>query len=278
MKLIIQILTPDSKIPNLAAMKISAYHKQLGDAVVFNFPLAGGDLTYASVIFQWTPDPIADLVGGPKYPEVKLPPEIDAMKPDYTLYPNMEYSMGYTYKTCPRTCEFCIVPKQNLDDKHYSIWTFHDERFKKICLMNNNTFADPDWRDTFSEIEDARLTIVDNNGFDVRFVTEEHAVRLKRLRFDGQIHTAWDFIDHEADIVRGLGYLKAAGVRPVSVYILIGHTTHEENLHRVMTVEEMGYDAFVMPKNKHDFYQRSFARWCNHKATFKTVRWQDYKG
>jgi hypothetical protein len=217
-------------------------------------------------------------VGGPKYPEGKLPPEMDVMSPDYSLYPNIDYSIGYTYKACPRTCEYCIVPKQQLDDKHYSIWDFHDSRFKKICLMNNNTFADPNWRDTFAEIEDAKLTVVDHNGYDLRLITEDHAERLKRLKFDGQIHTAWDFPEHEAEVVRGLQFLKAANVKPVTVYIMIGHTTHKENMHRVMTVEDLGYDAFVMPLDKHDFYQRSFARWVNHKATFKTVKWEDYKG
>lgn len=273
----IQILTPDSRIPNLAAMKISAYHKQLGDAVTFNFPLAGGDLTYASVLFQWTPDPIADLMGGPKYPEGKLPPEMDAMRPDYTLYPNMEYSMGYTYKACPRTCSFCIVPKQNLDDNHYSIWDFHEPRFKKICLMNNNTLADANWRDTFAEIVDAGLVIVDQNGYDLRFIGEEQADWFKRLKFDGYIHAAWDFPEHEAEVLRGLCNLKKAKVPRVMVYVMIGHTTPEEDLHRVMVIDAIGYDPFVMPLDKTNSYQKRFARWCNHKAIFKTVQWKDYR-
>ncbi len=274
----ISILTPDSKIPNLAAMKISSYHGKLGDEVILNFPLMQSDLTYASVLFSWTLDPNADLVGGSKYPTVTLPPEIEISMPDYSLYPKIDYSMGYTYKACPRTCDFCIVPKQKLGDKHYSIWDFHESRFNKIMLMNNNTFADPFWRDTFEEIIDAHLTVMDQNGFDARLITEEHASWLKRLRFQGQIHTAWDYVEHEVEVLRGLNELKKARVYPVTVYILIGHTTHEENLHRVMTVENMGYDAFVMPLNRSDPYQRAFARWCNHKAVFKSVHWEEYRG
>src|SRR4030067_3255639 len=104
----INILTPDSLKPNLAAMKISAFHKNIGDEVFLNFPLIKADFTYASVLFSQTPNPIADQVGGPKYPESRLDPVIDAMQPDYLLYPKLDHSIGYTYKACPRSCDLCV--------------------------------------------------------------------------------------------------------------------------------------------------------------------------
>ncbi len=284
--MLVNIYTPDSKIPNLAAMKISAYHKQLGDKVTLNFPYFYGmsaDLTYASVLFKETIDPAADLVGGPKYPEDKLPSEMDRMRPDYTLYPKINYSMGYTYKTCPRTCDFCIVPKQRNDDTHYSIWDFHDSQFKKICLMNNNTLADPNWRETFEEIIDAKLTVIDQNGYDARFITEEVASWFAKIKFDGMIHLAWDFIDHEIDVLKGICNLKKAipsmfNSKRVSTYILIGYdSTPEEDLHRVLVLDAMKAEPFVMPYDRTDAYQQRFARWVNARQIFKKVRWQDYR-
>jgi hypothetical protein len=280
----VNIYTPDSKMPNLAAMKISAYHKQIGDRVTLNRPYFSGmnaDLTYASVLFRGTPEkeyPAADLVGGPAFPESKLPPEMDTMKPDYALYPGIDYSMGYTYKACPRTCEHCIVPKQQNDDKHYSIWDFHETRFKKIMLMNNNTFADPNWRDTFAEIADAKLTVIEH-GFDARYVGKEQAQAIKNLKREGYIHFAWDYPEHEEDVLRGLCHLRTAKVSKVMVYVMIGHTTPEEDLHRVLILDAMGFDPYVMPLDKSNEYQRKFQRWCNAKQVFnKPVRWQDYKG
>ena len=41
----------DSKIPNLALMKISAYHKSIGDQVGFN--VGDPDKIYASCVFDW---------------------------------------------------------------------------------------------------------------------------------------------------------------------------------------------------------------------------------
>lgn len=270
------ILTPDSKRHNLAAMKISSYHKALGDSVVHNFPLIKVDVTYASILFDYTTDPICDIMGGPKYPEFKLPPEIDKMKPDYSMF-NIDYSIGYTYKACPRTCEFCIVPKQQNEETHYSIWEFHDPKFKKICLLNNNTLADPYWRDTFQEIKDADLTIVDQNGYDPRYITEDVAKEFKGLKFEGYLHTAWDYPEHEAEVLQGLCNLQSVRKSGIMCYVLIGHTTHEENMHRVSTLDAMRIDPFVMPLNKKDAYQKRFARWVNHKAIFKTVKWEDYK-
>lgn len=274
----ISILTPDSKKPNLAAMKISAWHRAQGDSVELNMPLMPSDFTYASLLFKSTQDPHADLIGGSKYPEIKLDPEVDAMKPDYSIYPYIDYSLGYTYRACPRTCEFCIVPQQNNSEEHYSIWDFHDKRFNKICLMNNNTLADPRWRETFQEIIDADLTVIDENGYDARLITDESAWYLSQIKFQGYIHLAWDFPEHKKDVLRGIKRLLRHGVKKIMVYVLIGNgTTVKEDVYRVMRLQILGVDPYVMPMDKTNTYQKRFKRWCNRKAIFKTVKWEDYR-
>lgn len=273
----INIMTPDSKRPNLAAMKISSWHKVNEDEIFLNFPLCNADFTYASLLFDWTPDPYADLIGGSKYPESKLDSEIDLMKPDYSLYPNIDYSLGYTYKACPRTCDFCIVPKQHNEETHYSIWTFHEPKFKKIGLLNNNTLADPQCRETFQEIIDANLIYIDMSGFDLRLITEEIVQWISKLKIEGYLHCAWDFVEHESLIIQGLKHLSNAGIKKIMCYVLIGYnSTPEEDLYRIEKLRTL-YDPFVMPFNKFNPYQKKFTRWVNHKAIFKTVEWKDYK-
>jgi hypothetical protein len=272
----INILTPDSTKPNLAAMKISAWHKAQGDNVELNFPLMNADFTYASVLYKKTIDPHADLIGGPKYPESKLDQEIEEMKPDYTIYPKMDYSLGYTYMACPRTCEFCVVPKQNNSEKHHSIFDFHDNKFTKIALMNNNTLADPYWRETFQEILDAKLTVKDIGGYDARLITDESAWYMSKIKWDGLIHLAWDFPDHKKEVLAGIKRLLRHGIKNIMVYVLIGETTHKENIYRVLRLKSMNIDPFIMPLNKDDPYQKRFARWVNFKAIFKTVPWSEY--
>lgn len=52
----IGILAVDSNFPNLALMKISAYHKARGDQVEWYNPLCKYDKVYAAKVFTFTPD------------------------------------------------------------------------------------------------------------------------------------------------------------------------------------------------------------------------------
>ena len=99
------------KIPNLALMKISAYHKQKGDTV--DFDLNNPDRMYTSIIFtknkgkalnQRLGESCEYLFGGSGINlNSKLPDEIEFIKPDYDLYPS-EYSQGYSTRGCDRNC------------------------------------------------------------------------------------------------------------------------------------------------------------------------------
>lgn len=65
----------------------------------------------------------------------------------------------------------------------------------------------------------------------------------------------------------------------IYVYVLIGFNTSEsQDLYRVLILKSLGIDPFVMPFDKSDLYQKSFARWVNHKAIFNKVKWENYKG
>lgn len=69
----VALIDVDSKIPNLALMKASAWHKARGDEVKLYEPLFDNpDLAYASKIFDFTPDypymPDCEVLrGGPGY-------------------------------------------------------------------------------------------------------------------------------------------------------------------------------------------------------------------
>lgn len=98
----------DGKLPNLALMKLSTWHKALGDTVYLN-TCDRPDKVYISVLFTWSRSkaekimqlyPRAEIkIGGTgwdfivnekgRFVEVthtELPPEIEACKPDYDLY------------------------------------------------------------------------------------------------------------------------------------------------------------------------------------------------
>ena len=110
--------------PNLALMRISAYHKARGDQVEWWWSdFIHYDIVYMSKIFsdaytKDVPEPLnADKVikGGTGYcislvdgvevfdkaKNEELPPEIEKMFPDYSLYPQFDFAVSMTSRGCP---------------------------------------------------------------------------------------------------------------------------------------------------------------------------------
>ena len=283
----------DSKIPNLALMKISAFHKERGDVVEPYSPLFKEqyDKVYASTIFNFSAksllDPERMVIGGSAWDLHKdLPPEVERSAPDYSFF-NYEHSIGFTMRGCRFRCKFCVVPEKEGRPKMNStideIWTQRASDF--IVLLDNDFFGNPEWRERIAEISKHGLRVNFNQGLNIRIITDEQARALASVRFCNyhqtarQVHFAWDRFNDEKLIDAGIERVKAAGIRPAQMmfYVLIGFdTTPEQDYYRVMKLRGLGCDPFVMPYDKGDLYQRRFARWVNHKAIFKSVRWEDY--
>jgi hypothetical protein len=263
----INLLT-DAPKHNLALMKLSTWHKNQGDKILLNMAIIKADYTYASVLFNRNRKTfLADEYGGPAFLENgNLPISIDDMIPDYDLF-KLDYSLGYTFRPCKRKCKFCKVPLLNHPDtSHRSIWGFHNDKFSKICLLNNNTFYDPKWKRTFEEIWDARLTVIDENGYDLRLIDEEKADALKLTRFEGYIHYAWDRMRDEKKILKGLKIAPRG-----RVYVLIGYdTTEEEDIYRCQKIVDYGHDPYIMPYNQ-SISEKRFKRFID------TFMWRKYK-
>jgi len=256
----ISLLT-DARDHNLALMKISAWHKAQGDEVMLNAPIFPADFTYASVLFEKNLDEyslLADEIGGPAVDGSELPAEIESMMPDYDLYPHNQFSLGYTYRPCDNQCDFCKVPKMAGDRDHHSIHEFYDHRFKTICLLNNNTFQDPRWKETFEEIWELDLSVKDENGYDIRLLDDDKAAALKKTRWDSCLHFSWDRMSDEDLVMHNVEILKRHKIRNVVFHVLIGYnTTDEDDLRRCEMLARAGVPAvYPMPYKYTDFGSR----------------------
>ena len=278
----VRLVDVDSRIPNLALMKLSAHHKGRGHTVSFDEP--DPDLIYASVIFsknRWKADglrfmfPNAEIViGGSGYDlTIHLPDEIERIKPDYDLYPKMQYSLGFTTRGCIRACPFCIVPqKEGRFRKAQHIREWHDDRFSSTVCLDNNVYADKAWFfENTDYVLESGLKYNAVQGMDIRILDEEIAGRLADLKWSGQMHFAFDNLRDEADVRRGIQLLQDAGVRTrhdVSMYVLVGYnTTPTEDLHRIRVLREIGATAFVMQYRRSPWTRR-FARLLNRPQIF----------
>lgn len=284
------LIDVDSKMPNLALMKISAYHKKQNDNVEWYNPMfSDWDKVYMSKIFDFTDDymyPVkADEImrGGTGYSlKTKLPAEIEKQCPDYNLYANSgDYALGFTTRGCIRNCPFCLVPEKEGGIKAvadiYDFWTGQD----KIKLLDNNLTAhDKHYKRVLRQLIDEEVEVDFSQGLDIRLITPEKARLLSKVKLWKQIHFAFDFPGIEQKVREGIKILKENGVKAYKMmfYVLIGYNTEpEEDLYRVELLRSLGVDPFVMPYDKSDPYQKNFARWVNHKAIFKSVSWDEYR-
>ena len=277
------LLDIDSKYQNSAMMKISHWHKSQGDTVEWYLEMGEYDVVYMSKIFDFSPMPqypIKNLIsGGTGYDyKIKLPPEIEASDYDYSIYPAHKYSIAYYSKGCVRSCGFCIVPKSEGD-----ILSVKPKNLNPngtwLYVMDNNFFSNPEWKSAVKHIKSTKLP-VRFDGIDIRLLTEEMAYELNSIKLKGYVHIAWDYpkdrVDLEIERVLSYGTVKAY---KFLCYVLVGNkTTEDDDMYRIERLRELGVDPYVMPMNKKDPYQKRVARWVNHKAIFKSVKWKDYNG
>lgn len=278
----IGIVSVDSKMPNLALMKISAYHKNQGDTVEFYNPLFSKniDLIYASKVFSNSPDysyypeNIPIIKGGHGYNNDVLPGGVENIYPDYSLY-EIDYALGYTSRGCIRNCPFCIVPEKegklrSVNDI-YNFWNGQKEIvLLDNCLNGNNEH----FKLICSQIKKEKIKVDFQQGLDLRILTEEQARILSGLKYKKQLRFAWDNIKDEKNIIFGLNllYLEEFPMSQIMIYVLIGfNSSREEDLYRVELLKDIGVDVFAMPYNKKDPYQKQFCEWVNRKAMFKSM-------
>ena len=141
-----------SGFPNLALMKLSAWHKSNGDSVEWYSPMFSGhiDRVYKSKIFTFSQDfeyyIDADEVisGGTGYKdyETVLPEEVEHVFPDYSLYPDFDSAIGFLTRGCIRNCPWCVVPKKEGKIHAYETWQqIKRPDSNKILFLDNNVLA-----------------------------------------------------------------------------------------------------------------------------------------
>lgn len=286
------LIDTDSTIPNLALMKISAYEKSQGNQVGFN--IADPDKVYCSIIFDWNrhkadglkflyPNAIIDIGGSGYDLKKKLPPEIDSIAPDYSLYPNCDHDLGFTTRGCIRNCPFCIVKRKEGEFTIYEHPSkFHHPDHKNIVLMDNNILASKSWFFTVTDwIISNNLKVDFNQGLDIRLVDEEVAERLKQLKPMNNWRFAFDSLSYEKEVIRGIELLKNAGVniRSKSLFYVYLDSDKEFNdaLKRCQILRSLGVMPYPMYNRHAERTPRMTAlkRWCRPWIFFK-IEWENY--
>ena len=298
------------RFPNIALMKLSAYHKRIGDVVEWYDPLFSGhfNIVYLSKVFSFTPDyefPIdADEIikGGSGYcislengketfdesKNTNLPYEIEHIYPDYSIYPELtqDTAFGFLTRGCPRGCDFCIVGKKEgrCSVKVADLSEFWNGQ-RKIVLCDPNILACKDWRELLQQLIDSGAEIDFNQGLDIRLMTEEKARLLNQIKIK-EIHFAWDRYQDKETILPKLKLFASITkhsphAHKAIVYTIVNFdTTIEQDLERIYTSRNLGYWPYIMIYDKEHCQRvyKNMQRWVNNRFIFaKCKRFEDYK-
>ncbi len=292
--------------PNLPLMKISAWHKQKGDEVEFALPLKHYDKIYVSKIFgseySTMPDYCfqADEVeyGGTgfaitvengrevyhKEKDKPLPYEIEHCYPDYSLYPQYteNKAIGFLTRGCPNNCGFCLVSKkeERCSTKVADLSEFWNGQ-KYIDLLDANLLACRQRLDLLEQLADSKAYINFYQGLDARFMTEEVALALTKVK-KRLVHFAFDSMKNEKRILQGLEtYKRVTGGNSHRdiVYILTNYdTTIEEDIYRVEKVRELGFlpDVRIYRKPTAPQVVKDLQGWCNNRRIYRKCEFMDF--
>ena len=275
--------------PNLALMKLSAWHKTQGDTVEWWNPMFPYDKVYSSKVFTFTPEcaylPSDTVKGGTGYGIYDdLPEEIDAMFPDYSIYPDCKHAIGFLTRGCIRHCPWCVVPRKEGAIRPYRTWQeIKRPDSRDIVFMDNNVLACPHGLDQIRDMAGEDVRVDFNQGLDARLITPEVAALLARLKWIRFIRMSCDTDAMLPVVLEAVRLLEAEGIKPdrVFVYLLVQDMDSAER--RALALRDGGVEVFAQPYRdfEHNIEptteQKRFARWVNRKQIFKTVKtFSDY--
>jgi radical SAM superfamily enzyme YgiQ (UPF0313 family) len=274
--------------PNLALMKIAAYHRQQGDIVEWVNHLEKYDKVYQSKVFTFTPDnrfavQAGEITkGGTGY---KMYEELfcDGTEPDYTLYPQFEAAYGFLTRGCIRECSWCIVPRKEGSIRPYrDIETVLQGR-KTAILIDNNVLASSHGLRQLEKIVDLGCKVDFNQGLDSRLVTDEIAKLLSKIKWIRFIRFACDTTPAVAPLLQAIEKLNKFGVKNYRIFVYLLVKDVEDANERCKILKRLGVNPFAQIYRDFETNtaitdeQKRFAWYVNQKAVFKATEWKDYK-
>lgn len=179
----------DSRIPNLALMKLSTWYKARGARVILHKKpeKVAGDRFYAScTFFRESSAKKVDalraiygddiLIGGTGVDlKRRLPVNIETLFPDYSLYEHRAFALGFLTRGCQKRCPFCVVPfkegRHKTSDTDFA--AFVPNGWNKVMLLDDNLLSAANVIDLLNEMVARELRVNFSQTLDIAYLTED---------------------------------------------------------------------------------------------------------
>ena len=294
------LIDADSKIPNLALMRLSAFHKAKGSEVALykaNLPYfpnmrrkkfkapSGYDAYYCSCVFSGTKGFIVgeNIQFGGSGCDLKktLPLEVENCKPDYSLYPDNDCSYGFISRGCIRKCGFCFVPEK--EGSLREVASINDIiEHKKVKFLDNNFLALKNHKAILKELVDRQIKCQFNQGLDIRLVDTENSKLLSELNYLGDYLFSFDSLAYLPVIKQKLELLSWRKPFQLKFFVYVSpNMSIHETVQRIEWLKENELLPYIMRDlscwdsvNK-EFYI-DIAAYCNQVGIFKKLTFSQF--
>lgn len=288
------LIDADSTIPNIALMKLSAWHKSLGDEVELvranlpyypnkkkaPFTAGSADKTYCSVIFEGNADYIIGnniIFGGTGFDlSTKLPDVVEEFDSDYSIYPDNNISYGFITRGCIRNCSFCKVPKK--EGYIHKVADVDDiVRHKKVKFLDNNILSLPEHKEILAEIVQKKIKCQFNQGLDIRLLDSENSILLSKINYLDEYIFAFDNWKHKTVIEKKMAFISWRKPYRVKFFVYIHpEMPLAETVKRIVWLKENQCLPYIMrdiscwQSENSDFFV-DLAAYCNQVNLFRKM-------
>jgi len=258
----------DSKIPNLALMKLSGFYRSKGYQTVLlkEIRRVPADRYFSSVVFNAAKSlqKVAQLkamygkkivIGGTGVDlKTTLDDEIECCFPDYDLYRHTRYALGFLTRGCNKRCSFCVVPKKEgrLKPNYAQFDDFVPSNQQNVLLLDNNLLAAPDIVDLLEEMIRRKYHVNFSQTLDIQYLTEEIYPVLKNVnsmnsRFTRKmIYFSCNTVKQAQWFIQKADMLKGFGKWQVTVVMMFGFKTRlSQDFELLKIMKKLGLIVFL---------------------------------
>lgn len=248
-------------------------------------------------VFSFTEDYLqyitnADIIekGGTGYDITKmLPPEIDRIQPDYSIYPSIDSKNAYGFLTrgCPNKCKWCCVPaKEGNIVPYMDIEEIAIDGRRDIILMDNNVLASDYGLEQIEKIIRLGLRVDFNQGLDARLVTDDIARMLAKVKWIKRIRFGCDTPGQIAECERATYLIDRYGYKGEYFFYCILLDDFNESFARVNHWRDKGkrflphcqpYRDLNNPHQVIPQWQKDLAGWADKKWVFRSCEFKDFE-